>query len=449
MRLTRTGPGLTETVFAALDRRLQRNVDHPVALALSGGGDSLALLDLAARWAAATGRRLVCLTVDHGLNPDSRRWSEYAAEAARRAGAEWRGIERQEPLAPGGLPAAARRFRHARLAEAARAVGARIILTGHTADDQAEAGWMRAEGSNVGRLRDWSPSPAWPEGRGLMLLRPLLAVRRAALRNHLTAAGLGWIDDPANEDVRFARARARRALASCSGGTPVDPGEDRPRSGRIERPGGGVFHLGREVGAADLAVALVCAGGGDVTPRGVRLANLLQRLRAGEDFAAVLVGARVEAAGHGVMVMREPGEYARGRLRAPVEADEGVLIWDGRFEVMASSGRRILPGAGRLAALSDRDRARLCAFPPAARGAMPVLVGRDEESPVLAWGRAGTRSLAEERLTLALGETTHESGLVSAPHGANRFDALFWDETCWAGDREADRPWTEERNEPA
>lgn len=449
MRLTRTGPGLTETVFAALDRRLQQDVDHPVALALSGGGDSLALLDLAARWAADRGRRLVCLTVDHRLNPDSRRWSAFAADAACRAGADWRGIERTKPLQPGGLPAAARRFRHARLADAARAVGARVILTGHTADDDAEAEWMRAEGSSVGRLRDWSPSPAWPEGRGLMLLRPLLAVRRTALRDHLTERGLEWIDDPANEDIRFARARARQALAGASEPSPVEAGDARCRPSPIEQPGGGVFRLDRRAAATDLAAALVCAGGGDATPRGTRLSSLLQRLWSGEDFIAVLVGARLEADADRVTVMREPGEYARGRLRPPVEAGKDVLIWDGRFEVAAPPGRRILPGSGRLASLPDTDRARLAVLPPAARGALPVLVGRDEESPLLAWGRAGTRSLAEERLTLALGETTHEAGLVTAPHGAKRFDALFWDETCWAGDRGADRPWTEEQNEPA
>src|SRR5690606_9178284 len=101
--------------------------------------------------------------------------------------------------------------------------GARVILFAHTADDVAEGDRMRAEGSTLGRLRDWSPSPAWPEGRGLMLLRPMLDVSRSELRDWLRGQGADWIDDPANEDLRYARARARvagpAARPGAAGGT--------------------------------------------------------------------------------------------------------------------------------------------------------------------------------------------------------------------------------------
>ncbi|HEY0601010.1 ATP-binding protein, partial [Brevundimonas sp.] len=58
---------------------------------MSGGGDSVALLRLASDWARANGRRLLALTVDHGLSPDSAAWTAFAARAARAAGADWRG----------------------------------------------------------------------------------------------------------------------------------------------------------------------------------------------------------------------------------------------------------------------------------------------------------------------------------------------------------------------
>ncbi len=135
-----------------------------------------------------------------------------AGTAARAAGADWRGLAWTGDKPATGLTAAARAARHRLIADAAREAGARVVLFAHTADDIAEAERMRAEGSTLGRLRDWSPSPAWPEGRGLMLQRPLLDARRAELRAWLRDQGAGWIDDPANEDPRFARARARRAL---------------------------------------------------------------------------------------------------------------------------------------------------------------------------------------------------------------------------------------------
>ena len=196
--------------FQRLDRRLTPDAEAPVAVALSGGGDSVALLLIAARWARARGRRLLALTVDHGLQPESAAWSRFAAEAAAAAGADWRGLTWDGRKPASGLTAAARAARHGLIADAARSAGARVVLFGHTADDIAEADWMRRQGATLGRLREWSPSPAWPEGRGLMLLRPLLAERRAGLRDWLAARRAAWIEDPANADARFGRSRARK-----------------------------------------------------------------------------------------------------------------------------------------------------------------------------------------------------------------------------------------------
>ncbi|MFX8820989.1 ATP-binding protein, partial [Acinetobacter baumannii] len=67
----------------------------------------------------------------------------------------------------------------------------------HTADDVAESAMMRAgDAPGLGHLREWSPSPAWPEGRGVFLLRPLLEVRREALRAWLRDHAIAWFDDP-------------------------------------------------------------------------------------------------------------------------------------------------------------------------------------------------------------------------------------------------------------
>ena len=418
-----TGP-LADRAFRALDARLEPDVDRPVALALSGGGDSMALLDLACAWAGARGRRVLALTVDHRLNRDSADWSRLAQAAARAAGADWRGLAWDKPKPATGLPAAARTARHRLLAEAARAAGARVILTGHTADDVAEADWMRAEGSTLGRLRDWSPSPAWPEGRGLMLLRPLLGQTRQALREHLSARSLDWIEDPANVDPRFARSRARAALAEtgvrsilvfpppCDGSLPL-------------AMGGGLFRVDRAVGARALAAALVCAGGGQRTPRGEKVEAIRARLAAGADFDAVLAGARLTARGQDVVMFRNAGEYAR---RPPPTArliPGQAVAWDGRFEITArETGLRVAPAVGRLAALSRADRAWLKTLPPGARGGLPVLIRDDGSDPVLAWGRAEVRCLVERRLAQALDQTPHETDLDPAPNGATPGNTL-------------------------
>lgn len=440
---------LTARVFRRLDRRLSHGVDRPVALALSGGGDSIALLRLAADWSRRRGRPMLALTVDHGLSPESAAWTAFARDAARAEGVDWRGLAWEGDKPASGLTAAARMARHRLIATAAREAGARVILFAHTADDVAEADWMRAEGSTLGRLRDWSPSPAWPEGRGLMLHRPLLAERRAVLRAWLVARDAAWIEDPANADPRFGRSRARRALAE--GGATADRTPPSTALGpRRVALDGGVILLDRGVGGRALAAALVCSGGGATPPRGDRLTALTTRLRAGETFVATLCGARVEATVDHVRVMREAGEWGRRPL-APLALPPGVeTVWDGRQAfVAAAPGWSVVPSRGRLAGLSATDRARIAALPPAARRALPVLLRDGETAPVLASAAVERRDLVPERLRLALDETPHEDDLTHAPDGATPSNALFsraehpdrWPATG--------RRTTEDLNEPA
>ena len=151
----------------------------------------MALLGMAAGWARASGRRLLAITVDHGLSPDSADWSRRCEAAARAVRADW--IERRweggKPVT--GLPAAARRARHALIADAAREAGAKVVLFAHTADDIAEADWMRERGSTLGRLREWSPSPAWPDGT----LTGLISATVAAFEGSSTDYRLEYVDD--------------------------------------------------------------------------------------------------------------------------------------------------------------------------------------------------------------------------------------------------------------
>lgn len=423
---TTPAAGLAARVFERLDARLETHVDRPVALALSGGGDSMALLDLAALWAARRGRRLLAVTVDHGLNPDSGRWNAIAARAAAAVGADWRGVRWDGPRPSTGLPAAARAARHALIADVAREAGARVVLFAHTSSDVAEADWMRARGSSLGRIRAWSPSPAWPQGRGLMLLRPLLPESRERVRTYLAGRGLGWVEDPGNADLRYARSRARKDLAEAG---PAAAVAAQPRAIRGPAPkvsATGLIQLSRAASGRTLASAAVCAGGGNRPPRGERLTRLLVRLAAGEDFTVAMCGARIEAAGPRVTLLREAGEFVRFPPTAQTATTDAALVWDGRFELAAlTPGTRVVAAAGRLAQLSPEDRRRLARLPAAARPTLPVLIREGSDAPVLAGMSGRVRCLVGERLALALDETTHEAGLGDALHGAKPPDPLF------------------------
>jgi tRNA(Ile)-lysidine synthase len=397
----------------------------------------MALLHLAADWARARGRRLLALTVDHHLNPMSEDWTRFAGEAARAVGADWRALSWDAPVVGPGLTARARAARHGLIAEVARTAGARVVLLAHTLDDVAEAEWMRARGSTLGRVREWSPSPVWPQGRGLLLLRPLLDERRETLRGYLRARGTTWIEDPANADARFGRSRARAALAGAEDGLAL-PTRSLLRFDHPERERGtaafawaGVVELPRDVSGATLAAALLCAGGGAVPPRGERLERLKARLAAGEDFAAVLARARVEASGENVRLMREPGEMKRSPPERVTLTPGVAAVWDGRFEITArEEGWRVEAAAGRLATLAEADRRVLGGLPAAARGALPVLLRDDENGPILAWRGAHVRALGARRLSLALGETTQESDLFHPMHGETPPTDLFSWKDC-------------------
>ncbi|WP_296815334.1 tRNA lysidine(34) synthetase TilS [Brevundimonas sp.] len=398
-------------IFAQLDQRLSRHDARPVALALSGGGDSLALLLIAADWARANGRRLLALTVDHRLSPESPGWTAFAEEAARRMRADWRGLTWIGSKPTRGRPAAARQARHRLLAEAARKAGAHVLLMAHTADDVAENAWMRTQGSTLGRLTAWSPSPVWPEGRGLMILRPLLGERREALRDLLRDRDQRWIEDPANADPDQLRARARRALAGRIS-TPAPPQPEPPPLDAVVDLLAGSARL--PAGSPWLAHAIACVSGRADLPRRDRVEAARARLCAEE--RATLGGVDLRAEGDGLTLTREPGRSPPSSMR--LQPGE-TRVWDGRFEVSAKEGGwTIAPSRGHAVRLAPTDRVRLRALPTAARPALPVLFREGDASPVLASPAVSLRCLVGDRLRLASGGARTEADLIS-PDMAN------------------------------
>lgn len=422
------GAAILACTGEAFDRRLDRDSKAPIAVGFSGGGDSLALLLATRAWALAAGRPLLALTVDHGLNPQGAAWTAQAAARASELGVEFQALtwEGEKPRA--GVQAAARRARHALLADAARQAGASVLLLGHTLDDVLEAGWMRAQGSSVGAPREWSPSPAWPEGRGVFLLRPLIGLRRAALRELLAPSGLDWIEDPANQDARFLRTHARRSAPEA--GTPALATPEPFGGARVDAAGavrldrGDLLALEPVAARRLLAMACVCAGGGDRLPRTPGLDRLLGRMGAEGDFAATLAGAKIEV-GEGLLIARDTG-------RAPAAAEPlrpGMpMIWDGRFEIVAHRpGLEVRPLDGLMSRLGSKSRAALAGFDPASRRALPAVTDPDGTvtCPILAqdaWSSAW--GLVEGRLRAACGQIAREPPADPGSRGERGSGAL-------------------------
>lgn len=201
----RCGAGdLVAAVRASLDDALERGAGAVVAV--SGGPDSAALLGLVVRARADLG--VVAVHVRHGLRDDAA--DARAAQAvASRCGV--RLVERRAVVAAGRGPEdAARAARYRELEAAAGAVEATAIVVGHTADDQAETVLLRlARGTGTSGLGGM----AAVSRRGTVLLvRPLLGLRRAAVRTWASAEGVPSVEDPTNGDPAQRRARARHEL---------------------------------------------------------------------------------------------------------------------------------------------------------------------------------------------------------------------------------------------
>jgi tRNA(Ile)-lysidine synthase len=183
-----------------------------LVLAVSGGPDSTALLVLAARWRKARkrGPKLLALTIDHGLRPESAREAESVKRLARRLGVSHRTLRWRGRKPATGLQQAARTERYRLLRKAALAAGATHIVTAHTLDDQAETVLFRLlRGSGLAGLAGMAPEISRD---GLLLVRPLLAVPKTRLVATLDAAKIPFADDPSNRDPRFARTRLRALL---------------------------------------------------------------------------------------------------------------------------------------------------------------------------------------------------------------------------------------------
>jgi tRNA(Ile)-lysidine synthase len=192
----------------------------PGAVAVSGGGDSLALMHLLAAW--ARGRNApppLVLCVDHGLRPESGSDAKQVARWAKAAGLKSLILVVRGEKPKSDIEAWARAARYGLMARVLARRGLKTLYLAHHQDDQAETFLLRlGRGSGLDGLsamRRLSVFPL-PEFSGLSLARPLLETPRAALQEYLKARKQDWLEDPMNGEQRFARARIRALLPALA-----------------------------------------------------------------------------------------------------------------------------------------------------------------------------------------------------------------------------------------
>ncbi len=182
-----------------------------IAVAVSGGADSLALMHLLNRWVRDREGKLTALTVDHELRRESAGEADQVSSWAAEAGIAHHILRWSGDKPETGLAAAARAARYDLVSTWCRLAGILHLATAHQLDDQRETAAMRQArgGASEMGLAGMSLISVL---NGVRLLRPLLPVPGGALRHFLARAGLAWIEDPSNRDLRFERIRWRQGI---------------------------------------------------------------------------------------------------------------------------------------------------------------------------------------------------------------------------------------------
>jgi tRNA(Ile)-lysidine synthase len=403
----------------------ERLLIGPLALAVSGGPDSMALMHLVAAWVAEAGVAdrqrmgqvpLVILTVDHRLRSASAEEAAWVKGEAAGLGLPHETLTWDEPKSTSALQAMAREARYRlidsyldRELQEGRVPVKRRIVVGHHEDDQAETVLMRlARGSGLDGLsgmRDEEHIQSADGGSGYTIVRPLLRTSKARLIATLEAVGRAWKEDPSNNAPEFERVRVRKALETLRA-TGIGAAEIGRSAWRLSRARRAVLagaeaaaarlvklHRGlfAEIDAAGLAqlpdeytvrifAGLLRAFGGEAPPARLSQIELLAARmseRSGVTRAETLGGCRIVRDTEGpVRIWRE---WGRDGLPTLVLQPGARKVWDQRFCVALGAdetepvevralGADTLPWLGDLDGLPELEGVRA---PSAAIGTLP------------------------------------------------------------------------------
>lgn len=391
---------------AAFTERIDALLPSPpaaLALAVSGGADSMALTLLAARWAERRNIALHALTVDHCLRRESAAEAQQVAQWMEKHDISHQILTAQGEAPQANIQSQARERRYHLLAQWCGTHGISHVLLGHHRDDQAETFLLRlGRGSGVDGL---SAMHAISHHHGLTLLRPLLDTPKQALIHYLESVNQRWLEDPANRNPLFTRSRIRAllpALAEAGIGSATlaatasrmararDYLESQTRDAaaqmlhnmpsgylRLHLPAFAALH--EEIALRLLAAAIGQMTGAPYRPRFSELHALYTALPA----ARTLAGCKFEPQGEWLHILREPAAVA-----PPVPLQTGVQEWDNRFRITvteAAEGYHLgALGAGGIRHIRDTapPAAETAALPRTALLTLPAIWHL--EKPVLA-----------------------------------------------------------------
>lgn len=382
----------------------------PFAVAFSGGGDSMALLSLACEWAKQNAnKKVVALIVDHGLREGSAQEAEVAAMRAQAIGAHAKILNWVGEKPNTAIQEKARQARYALMGEACRHMGITQLLLGHTSDDQAETLFMRAQKQSGWRgfsgMQVRKTSPIWPELYNVEIVRPLLDASRGELRAYNGENNLDYIDDPSNEDRKYARVRARAALADMPDvkalflNTAVQAQKCRIEEKKALKAfinahvtfydwGGvsvprGAFGVGDVLVPQILKTLIHAVSGETKALPSDKLSGLCNKITASNFNGATLGGVRFVLSDAKVFMVRDTGAILGRHEKQPLTpvkiTSQIPCVWDGRFLFETSQKNlTLVPIMGCVESLNPEQKQVLKTVPHFARAGLPCAIRGDK-----------------------------------------------------------------------
>lgn len=204
---------ISPEIFSGLMSSLPLSFDgvRDIAVAVSGGGDSLALAILLSEWVSDKSIRLHALTVDHGLRPEAADEAKYVGVVMKALGVSHRTLLWEGSKPKSGIQEAAREARYMLMTDYCRRKKIKYLFVAHHGQDQIETILFRmSKGTGVDGLIGMRPVQELDGG--LVLVRPLLTCSHEELLGTCQDAKIDWIEDPSNQNERYARVRIRNIL---------------------------------------------------------------------------------------------------------------------------------------------------------------------------------------------------------------------------------------------
>jgi tRNA(Ile)-lysidine synthase len=388
--------------FTSNLKNLEIQQDETIAIACSGGPDSMALALLLHTW----NPKLVALTVDHGLRKESLQEAKLVLNWLRKRKIKhviltWEGKK------PGSnIQEHARNARYKLLADYCKAHTIRYLFVAHTLEDQAETFLLRlARGSGVDGL---SAMAAITNMHGISLVRPLLDISKTDLLHFLDEQKQKYISDPSNENIAFARVKMRKLLPQLAevGLTPDRLAKTTATMARAREcletitdnflkdacqvfPEGYAtikyLYASDEITLRALALLVMQISGQDIYPR----LDDLERLKASlneEAFKGCTLGGCIFKSHKGmILIMREPKN-----VEPPIKISPGdKLMWDGRFEISSTSKSGFIGALTQEGWLSIARMHKICNPYPDKKILYNLPTLRDKKGKILAVPQIG------------------------------------------------------------